>query len=207
MINRGTVVSVRKLKKFEGLYNNKSFLIIIISIVAGMIFGAVFYKQLSTFFGGIFSIILKIKENNSFLSISFYSLLIYFSVEIFSFICGTSVLGCVTVPCFSLCLGLISGGISSHLYNAFSLKGIVYNLLVISPGLILFIISYLFSCRIAFDFSITLSSLTFNKSSKSNLNRDFVTLTNHFLISLIISVFASVIDGLCAKLFSGFFSF
>lgn len=119
-------------------------------------------------------------------------------------ILGTSIIGAVGTIALSTVKSMGIGLLFTYIYDAFSLKGIEYCLLVLLPGKFILIFAMILLTQ-----SCCLNSLIIRKSLSNSENRA-VPLQKYFLRSLVITflfILSSLTDFLMLTGFSALFDF
>lgn len=208
MINKGKVLSLRKISNANFFSQNKFiFLMCAVFIAGALVSSLTFSKSAFAFdWSEIIRSDYQLRVSEKFLKIFFSCLLNYMSVLAVLFIFGTSAMGIGIIPVCIFILGFISGGISSYLYFSYSLKGIAFNALIILPVSVIFFTVCFFAARTSFGLSLDLSRAILKKPVKS-VPIDFKSYCNRFIIYTVISVFISLADALLSSVFIKLFKF
>lgn len=178
--------------------------------IAGIIISVTVYSdktKISSILVKIFNYYLSKHSAGKFAKIFLTSLLGYLSIIVLYFIFGTSMMGLVFIPIFTLTLGFLSGGISSVLYSQFALKGVAFNALIIIPPTLVFLVSLFFCAKESLCLSLSISKLTLYKSSTPNLYEDFKSFCAKYLLTVLFLVAAALLDSALSRLFINFFDF
>ncbi len=124
-------------------------------------------------------------------------------ILITAYAAGLCAVGTPIIYSLPLINGIGIGTISAYMYRTFSLKGIGYCALTLYPGKIVNTVVMITACT----FSAIMSSEMLKNLTVGEENPSFKQYNIRFLILLIFTIFASLIDTLLNSLFAGYFNF
>lgn len=128
-------------------------------------------------------------------NLSYYLLMIVFSV---------SALGTPAILFFSFVKSMGLGMLTTHIYDAYALKGIEYSLLVLFPGKIFLIFAMILLTQNCYVMSVDISRSLRNKSEGGVEFRKFAL---RALLILIVITMSGIIDFVTVISFSSLFDF
>ena len=207
MINKGKVISVKKLNNFNFFSKNKYLLVLSFLYLFGIITSIILYSNNISFlnFEYFFNLLYISRGNISFIKMFFKSLLSFISVLTLIFISGTSITGICLIPAIVFFLGYFMGGITGFLYTSYSLKGIAFNALIILLPSFFFILVVFVGSKIALEYSGSLSNIALKRSMVNN-KTSFKQISIIFGILLIVLVFTSLLDAGLSAIFLKIFN-
>jgi len=135
------VLSLNGVKAVNFLKENGSLIFLTLIFVLGVLSGALFFEKqiaVADYAKNQFTNFLTLRQEGTFFSIFFASLinlLIYFGAV---FISGTSVVGNIVSPFVLLWFGFNFGTLSTHLYGGYALKGIAFSAIILIPASAIF---------------------------------------------------------------------
>lgn len=195
---------------FKGfISNNKTLVVLMISLILGIISGSFLLKNadestknyINILFLNNFKPEIKISPWSVFVS----SVSSTFIFIIMVFFMGLSAWGFVLIPFIPVLRGLCIGFCEGYLYSSFGMKGLIFHLIVLFPGIILSSLAIILMSKEAMKISYDISSTIFLDEHKKD-NRDYLRLyimrTGCVMIIIVVS---SVIDLIFNLLFSGLF--
>ncbi len=141
----------------------------------------------------------------SFFGIAVNSFLTSLLFIAFCLVCGTSVLGLISVPVCVFAKAFIYGTVTAYLYSAHSLNGVAFHAVILLPPAIFFIIGFMLSSIEAINFSVVLAGLTVSKSSSVNLYYEFKRYCIRFLLFCIFVLLSALLDAMLSVNFLGNF--
>lgn len=210
-MRKGTVLSLNKFGIFNSVRKSKTIIFLTVIFIIGIILGIILISKsnttamLSKF---LFERYLYFHIDKSFLHIFLNSLFLFTGVIFIVFVCGTSFIGIILTPAYTLLLGYLYGGFLGYIYSEYILKGIAFNSVIIVPVAIFLLLSVIFSSKISFNFSFELLKLTFNEQYPSvQIYNFFKSSCNKYLIYLILVLIASLLDALLSIFLLHFFKF
>ncbi len=210
-MRKTTVVRLRGAKFFDAVNQNYTLLLMLLSVLVGVVIGALKIKNADT---EVFLSIAQKLDNYVALRQD-KSIFVVFLKTIFSwlpfvataFLCGTSLAGMATVPLVVGYFGYTYGIISAYLYTTFSIKGIGFCLLVILPANVIISFALMLACRESFAFSLLMAKLALRTKGGTHIYFDFKNYCLRYLFVLLILLSSSLVDCMFFKAFGGFFSF
>ena len=194
----------------SGFTPDLPFLIFSAIFLVGVILGCLLVGRLDSVLGDAtdkFNSFFDIRHNEGFLSIFKNSALSVLPYYIFIFLCGTSVIGCVITPLILLVYGFSYGGFAGYLYFTYKLDGIMFNVLVLIPSVLICVVGMLLLTREAFSFSKLLSGICIKSNKPINIYSNFKHYSVKSLIFLIFAVVSVFFDIGMSLLFIDFFEF
>ena len=209
MKNEKIKIKDNKTSILEAINQNNSLIFIVFCFWLGFLAGVLIFKAQNTTQGYYSKEFTKIYNelNSGFFSASIYSFLDQLPYAAAIFLSGTCMVGAVLVPSIVAVRGASYGMIMAYLYFAFSLKGIVFNLLVIVPSALIVTVGMVLSSREALGFSLSLARLAFPTTKRPHIEQDFKLYCMRQLFVLIFFITSAVTEGLMASSFISFFAF
>ena len=207
------VRSNKKIKnKAETFFvNNKLFTALLIIFLLGTILGNLVFKNASeSFFKKISDLItcnFEVRSSGSFFNIFSESIFSSFIFILVIFSIGVSAFGLTLVPLIIFFKGYCTGLFQSYLWSSFGLKGLIFFILVILPGLFVSILAILLMAKEAIKMSNIFSNMLLNIKtwqSDEKYVKSYLTKTGCIVILVLMSAF---IDALTNFLLFRFFSF
>lgn len=181
-------------------------LIFIIGLLAGSILVGKFHN-LYEYSGSVIREFLTIRQDLNFLQIAYHSAICCFPVYLFTFVLGTSFVGCVAIPILVLFVGIIYGLISGNLYMSHQLEGIMFNGLILLPMVLAMLFGLFLLSKEAFFFSVRLANICINTNKPINIYTDFKIYCIKS-ISTLLGLFISIVFDIClSSLFISYFNF
>lgn len=174
--------------------------------VAGIFTGTIIAKGESSLYFSAVEYILKLiikPDNQSNYAGLIMSLLIPTAFAVVIFFNGLSVYGNITVNLIPFVYGMISGLVTYHLFNSYTLKGLGYIVIMFLPYAVL----SLFSLILMTAESIDMSQVLLKKLSRSKRISDY-SFSNYYknclknyIYIIIAALIKTVLDSLFADLF------
>ncbi len=198
-MNRGTVVNLSQLKKvIDFLKANWCLLLITLLFLFGISFG-VFYTNNNTSLASVLKAFsdsfINIHLNGSFRDVFLNSLFVNSVFYLLCFVFGTSVTGVTLVPIFVGVKGMLLGKLISDLYSEYSLKGIVFNALVIIPPSLISVVFLFASARLSVMFSMRVIGVFLSDTTQKNLNLQFNNYWKKQLLFFLPIIFSCILDA------------
>lgn len=209
-MNKSALINFRKFKVNKFFKINKLVFLLCLLFVLGLIIGLVTLsnnKAVISFSKKIFAEYFILRSKKTFFKIFFSSFLSSLIFLLFIFISGASVLGVVTVPFFVSIRGFLFGVLCGYAFNNFSLKGVAFNAMILIPGSIIALLSYLFAAKYSILFSCDFIKLIFPKSRPLNLFCGFRDYTYKYFKIICFTLFSALADASVSHFFIKFFSF
>lgn len=203
-INKSFRIDLTNIKR------NSSFLVFALFIVAGVLTGIFCYRSITAVKEealNLFNEHYEFHSQKGFFRIMGQTFLNAFPIVLIAFVVGTSALGCVLIPAVPFVNGFLFGIVSSYLYSAQEIMGIVYNLLVLLPPTLVAFLGLLLCCRESFGFSKLLAIMCVKGGKSFNLYFDFKNYCIRYLVILALFLFYALIDASLTSLFIRFFKF
>lgn len=194
----------------SGIAPDLPFLIFSAVFLIGVILGCLLVGRLDSVLGDVtdrFNSFFNIRNNDGFLSILKNSALSVLPYYIFIFLCGTSVIGCVITPIILLVYGFSYGSFAGYLYFTYKLDGIMFNVLVLIPSVLICVVGMLLLTREAFSFSKLLSGICIKSNKPVNIYSNFKHYSIKSLIFIIFAVVSVFFDIGMSLMFIDFFEF
>lgn len=206
-------ISSKKINKktsiLEVVNQNNSLIFMVFCFLLGFLAGVLIFKTKNTavgYYSNEFNNLYK-ELNNGFVSATLYSFLKELPFAAAIFLSGTCMVGAVLVPCVVAVRGALCGMIMAYLYFAYSLKGIVFNLLILVPSSVIVAIGVILASREALGFSLSLARLAFPDTKKPHIEQDFKLYCIRQIFVLLFFLTSALIKGLMAASFISFFDF
>lgn len=209
-MNKGALINFRKFKVNKFFKINKIVFLMCLLFVIGLIIGLVLLsknKAVLAFSKKVFSDYFILRSKKSFFKIFFSSFLSSLVFLLFIFVSGASVLGVITVPFFVTAKGFLFGILCGYAFNTFSLKGVAFNAMILIPGSIVGLISYLFAAKHSVLFSCDFIKLIFPKSRPINLFGGFRDYTYKYFTVVCFTLISALSDAAVSHFFIKFFNF
>lgn len=194
----------------SGIAPDLSFLIFSAIFLVGIILGCLLVGRFDSVLNDAtdkFNSFFDIRHNDGFLNIFKNSVMTVLPYYIFIFLCGTSVIGCVITPLILLIYGFSYGGFAGYLYFTYKLDGIMFNVLVLIPSVLISVVGMLLLTREAFSFSKLLSGICIKSNKPVNIYTNFKHYSVKSLIFLIFTAVSVIFDIGMSLLFIDFFEF
>gem|GEM_PF-4558494 len=209
-------LKVRSNKKIKNkaknfFVNNKLFAVLLIIFILGITVGNLVFKNSSeSFFKKISDLIsfnFEVRSSGSSFNIFSESIFSSFIFILVIFSIGVSAFGLALVPLIIFFKGYCTGIFQSYLLLNFGLKGLIFFILVILPGLFVSILAILLMAKEAIKMSNIFSNMLLNIKpwqSDEKYVKSYLTKTGCIVILVLMSAF---IDALTNFLLFRFFSF
>ena len=185
--------------------------LIALLLLSGMIFGTfcVGFAEENTIesLDFLFASNFKVRSQQSLFEIFSTSLTSSFVFVALMTLLGLSVWGILAIPAVPFFRGFGLGLTAGFLYSNYGIKGFLYHLIVLLPGVIISSVAILIHARESLVFSARLMSKIL---PKGNIDRLWERTKLYFLRTgyvLIILAASSLVDMLFTMLFSGYFNF
>ncbi len=185
--------------------------LIALLLLSGMIFGTfcVGFAEENTIesLDFLFASNFKVRSQQSLFEIFSTSLTSSFVFVALMTLLGLSVWGVLAIPIVPFFRGFGLGLTAGFLYSNYGIKGFLYHLIVLLPGVIISSVAILIHARESLVFSARLMSKIL---PKGNIDRLWERTKLYFLRTgyvLIILAASSLVDMLFTMLFSGYFNF
>lgn len=195
---------------FRILFENTGFITLAVTFIIAFLIGCVFVfknPNLQDFVSLEFKTFYEIRSMGSFGTKFLNSALFIIPSALLSFVCGTSVVGCVLSPTFLIYKSFIFGSYTGYIYEIYELEGIIFNALIFIPSAVVSIFALILSVRESVSFSVILARLCIMGKKGSSLFFDFKNYCYKHLVILFLSIFAIILDLGCSALFIKFFKF
>ena len=192
------------------LFENSGFIILIITFIVSFLLGCIFvFKNynLQEFIGSEFITFFNIRKSGTFGTMLLNSILFIFPCALLSFVCGTSLVGCVLSPIFFMYKSFIFGSYAGYIYENYQLEGIIFNALIFIPSAVVSIFALLLSVRESVGFSVIFARLCIKGKKSVNIIFDFKSYCYKHIVILCIVFLAIILDLGCSALFIKFFNF
>ncbi len=209
MKKMGSTIKENKKGLLESVNQNNSLIFIAFCFLIGFLAGVLIFETKNTA-SGYYSkefIDLYKELNSGFISSALNSLLRQLPFAAAIFISGTCMVGAVMVPAITAVRGAAYGMIMAYTYFAYSLKGIVFNLLILIPAAVMAAIAIILSAREALGFSLSLARLAFPETKKPHIEQDFKLYCIRQLFVMLFFLTSALIQGLMSVSFASFFEF
>ena len=115
--------------------------------------------------------------------------------------------GAVLVPAISAVRGATYGMTIAYLYFTYSLKGVVFNLLILLAPMVISAVAIILSSREALGFSLSLARLAFPGTKNPHIEQDFKLYCIRQLFILIFFLTSALTEGVMSASFISFFAF
>lgn len=174
---------------FEFLYSFKNYIYPILMLIAGLFTGVILFKYGDESFSKAITELFKITEY-SFLTALINHFCVYFSVYSISVLLGLCLIGFPIINVIPLLVGIEIAIKLSYFYTTYSLKGIVYSILMIAPE------ASIFSTILIFTLvkSNSLSKNIFDIISKKEGTKDEINLKSYLKTFLLYAAIISIIS-------------
>ena len=180
-------------------------LLIVVSIFTGVV--SVSNKSVNAATVEIFNEYVSVRSDKSFFKALLSSLITVLKIPLFSFLCGTSVLGLVISPLILVLTSFWYGCVAGYVYYVYGLSGIVFNLFVLILPTIILLFSLLLSSRECVGFSKLIATMCIRETRPINLYKHFRYFCLKHIVLLIPIVIASLLDIALFSLFEKYFNF
>lgn len=208
-MTKSIVIKTRKKTSFfEVMNQNNSFFFLVFCLLLGLLFGVMIFKFKNSG-GNFYSSEFKNIYNG--LSGGFWQVLQNSATELLpfaaiTFLSGTCMVGSVLVPFILAARGVFLGFAMGYAYSAFSLSGIVFNLLIFIPAAVISSFALVLSGREAFGFSLSLARLAFPGKKATAVEQDFKLYCMRQLFLLSVYAAAVFTKTIMAVSFLSFFN-
>ena len=195
---------------FKFILKNSGYLLLILLFLISFLIGCIFVfknNSLLDYIKSEMETFITIRKEGNFGSLLFNSILFILPFPLISFVCGTSIVGCVLSPLFLIYKGFIYGAYLGYIYGTYQLIGIVFNALVFLPFSIISIMSLVLSVRESIGFSVVLAGICIKGKKNTNIFIDFENYCYRHLVILGLVVVSIILDLGCSALFIKFFNF
>ncbi len=209
-MQRGRVINFSKIRILEFLKSNLFLFICFLFLIIGTVVGLIIFddfKLLTNFIKQFFENYIDLRQTGTFIKITLLSFLNALSIFMLLFMAGTSLFGVITVPLSVMLCGIFYGSSVAYLYAEFALKGVAFNAVIFLPSSLLLLIFLIFASRLSLIFSVELARLTLPNSFRGDLFLQFKDYSIKFLLLVLGSFSAALIDGLTATSMLRFFEF
>jgi stage II sporulation protein M len=208
-MQKGRVLRLKSFGILEFLQKNYILIIILLFLILGILVGSFKFdsnETLKNYFTDQIENFLQLRINTTFNKVLFNSFFKSLAVLFLIFLLGASLFGVVTVPSAMFIKGFVVGGMSAFLYSQYGLKGVAFNSVIFIPTTLAFLVVLLLAGRESVKFSFKFSSLTLSKTLPQNLSNDFKDYSIKYLIFMVLTFAASVVDAVVTKGFIKNFS-
>lgn len=189
--------------------HNRTFVILMVSLILGIVSGSLLLKNadestknyIDILFLNNFKPEIKVEPWTAFVS----SVSSTFIFIIMIFFMGLSAWGFVLIPFIPVLRGLCIGFCEGYLYSSFGMKGLVFHLIVLFPGVMLSSLAIILMSKEAMRISYNISSVIFLEEQRKDSGdylRLYLMRTGCVMIIIVVS---SIIDLIFNLLFSGLF--
>lgn len=146
---------------------------------------------------------LQLRVQGSLFAVFSSTLFIFFVFLLLIFIFGTSVAGPALIPTFVALRGILVGSLVSVIYSQYSLKGIVFNTLVMIPPTVISVIVLILAAGKAMQMSLQIAKITLPETAPKNFSIAFKKYCIDFIVYSIPTALAALLDAwLSVKLLS-----
>ena len=193
------------------ILKNKIYSLLTLSTIVGLIFGALSERlcceSVVSSLDILFDSNVKSRIEQPIFATFIISLTSSF-IFIFTLILfGLSICGIVFIPLLPFIRGFGVGITAGYLYSTYYLKGILFNLIVLLPGIFLAMLAIILEAYESIIFSRLLFYNVFFKNKDNDLNNGFKLYIKRSGFIFIISVLSSFIDVILSLLFLRYFTF
>ncbi len=194
----------------EKLFSNKRIIFLTAVFTAGVVAGSVIISKDNTeivnYIVDIFKSYTLQRGQQKLISGFLHSAVGECVYILISYFLGLSVMGLPAICALPFVKGLGTGVVLGYLYSSFKWKGVGYSLLIIFPGMLTASLALIFACGESLAMSAGLLSVI--NGNKAPMLKDFFKIYNiRYLVFFLVSLFASLLDAVLMKSFSGLFSF
>ena len=203
------IICINEFNIIKFIKNNKLLLLLLFLFVLGVILSVVLYRKdfLSNKFSiWIYNCYFSTKINSFLLSLGkcFISLLL---IVVLFFICGTSMMGIITVPILISALGFTIGSLVSHVYSVYGIKGVAYTAVILVPSALIFLSALFVTSRHTINFSFSLAKLTFSNSLSKNISQEFKGYCFKYISLFVFTFLSAFLDVILNNSFVKYFEF
>lgn len=196
--------------KFKVLTEHSGFLSLILLFIIFFSLGCVFIfknNYVLEFIKNEVIYFLSTRKGGKFTAIFLNSILFIIPCTLTSFVCGTSIVGCVLSPLFLIYKSFVLGAYAGYLYATYQLEGIVFNALVFIPSALVSVFALILSIRESVSFSVILADMCIKGQKNINMITNFKYYCYKHLIILGLLLLSVLLDIGCSALFIKFFNF
>lgn len=203
------IICINEFNIIKFIKNNKLLLLLLFLFVLGIVLSVVLYRKdfvSNKFSGWIFNYYFSTKVNSFLFSFAkaFISLLL---IVVLFFICGTSMMGIITVPLLIGALGFVIGNLVSHIYSVYDIKGVAYTAVILLPSVLIFLSALFVTTRHTINFSFSLAKLTFSNSLTKNVSQEFKGYCFKYISLLVFAFLSAFLDVILNNSFLKYFDF
>ncbi|MGX8711895.1 stage II sporulation protein M [Clostridium sp. KNHs216] len=195
----------------KALRENYVLVLFSLSLIIGMIFGAVFARNADftalNKLDFLFYSNYKARAVQPIISIFSASFASSFIFILACFLCGLSVWGMFIIPAVLFFRGFGLGLTSGYLYAAYGFMGVLFNLVVILPGAFVCCLAILLAAREGTRFSRMIASCSVVSQRGTISPPKMKPYLLNFGVILMVAFLAAVIDVIFSGCFAGMFSF
>ena len=209
MKNKSSNFKKDKTSVLEMVNQNNSLIFIAFCLLLGFLVGVLIFKSKNTSDGYYSKEFAELFNGlkGGFISAALNSFLQQLPFAAAIFLSGTCMVGAVLVPAVSAVRGATYGMMIAYVYFTYSLKGIVFNLLILVAPMVISSIAVILSSREALGFSLSLARLAFPDAKKPRIEQDFKLYCVRQLFVLVFFLTSALTEGLMAASFISFFNF
>ena len=182
------------------------FFIMFAVYVLGIFLAVIFFKKselLETFAKEMFESFVGKRTDKTFFSVFFTAFLGWLPFLSAVFICGISIFGTAVLPLVISLKGFLYGLLTAYLYNAFSINGVVFSLVIIIPSTLIGAFLLFFGAKSAFMFSLLLAKQVMPEPRANNLFPKLVKYCKQFAFLITLTAFSALVDAVLSVAFSG----
>lgn len=179
------------------------FLIMSLAVITGAAIGAVLIQRgyAVYYINGLFEDFISLRQSRGFISVFLNSLGSALLLLISVFISGISAVGVPVSFAALIYKGLGFGMICGYLYAVFGSSGLLFSAVIIIPYAFVSSVALILACRESFGLSIRIFSQLLPEAKYIKLWGDLKTFCKRYAVILLITVAASFMDALLAKIF------
>lgn len=191
------------------LKENLSFIVLMIITTVSILVGVLTTntKAVNPVVNEIFTQYVSSRANATFLIAFSSSILSSFKILLFSFLCGTSVLGLIISPLILAISSFWYGAVAGYIYSVYGLSGIVFNLFVLILPTLILLFSLIVSVRECVGFSKLMACMCIKETRPINLYINFKIFCLRHVVLLIPIVTSSLLDVALFNVFENYFTF
>lgn len=206
------VKKIRGREFFKFIGENKLFVMLVIFLLSGVLLGSTLIntsdREVLEGINALFLSSFKHRLSQPVLNMFINSLSSSFMFIILVFFMGLSAWGCVLVPVVPFFRGFSLGLFEGYLCSIYGIKGILYYILILLPGIFISSIAILLIAKEAVHMSHGLSvGLVSERKKASDSRQDLRLYMQRTGCVFIMAVAASLLDVVFYYIFSAFFSF
>ncbi len=208
-MNRTASIRIRGLD-LKYLKENALMIFLLALTVISMLIGIITsnnHSGLAEFVKESFTEQIKTRAGMSFFKSFINSLLSALPIPIICFLAGTSIVGLVVSPITIVFASFWYGGVAGLLYSTYGLTGIMFNIFVLLPPILLVLFALLLSSCEAINFSRRIAAMCIRDTRPLNLYNDFRGYCLKHILILIIILISSLCDATLFNLFEKYFKF